>query len=99
MIRAPPRSTRTDTRFPYTALFRSRRVLPGPGGAWLRARPAAAPDRRDPPPLRGGAGDPRSAAGGRPAGLRAAGDAVRGRGPVAGGGASGTRRKIGRAHV
>src|SRR3546814_10267084 len=23
MIRRPPRSTRTDTRFPYTALFRS----------------------------------------------------------------------------
>src|SRR3546814_18803372 len=31
MIRRPPRSTRTDTLFPYTALFRSRRaasVLP-----------------------------------------------------------------------
>src|SRR3546814_11843375 len=26
MIRRPPRSTRTDTRFPYTTLFRSRRV-------------------------------------------------------------------------
>src|SRR3546814_13813066 len=25
MIRRPPRSTRTDTLFPYTALFRSRR--------------------------------------------------------------------------
>src|SRR3546814_1836714 len=25
MIRRPPRSTRTDTRFPYTTLFRSRR--------------------------------------------------------------------------
>src|SRR3546814_18091941 len=24
MIRRPPRSTRTDTRFPYTTLFRSR---------------------------------------------------------------------------
>src|SRR3546814_5540865 len=33
MIRRPPRSTRTDTLFPYTTLFRSRpRVLP-------RARP------------------------------------------------------------
>src|SRR3546814_10045342 len=33
MIRRPPRSTRTDTLFPYTTLFRSRRVgafaLPG----------------------------------------------------------------------
>src|SRR3546814_12511283 len=31
MIRRPPRSTRTDTLFPYTTLFRSRRpVEPGP---------------------------------------------------------------------
>src|SRR3546814_2438095 len=30
MIRRPPRSTRTDTLFPYTTLFRSRRVeVPG----------------------------------------------------------------------
>src|SRR3546814_4412050 len=29
MIRRPPRSTRTDTLFPYTTLFRSRR--PGDG--------------------------------------------------------------------
>src|SRR3546814_14660058 len=27
MIRRPPRSTRTDTLFPYTTLFRSRRGL------------------------------------------------------------------------
>src|SRR3546814_20369290 len=26
MIRRPPRSTRTDTRFPYTTLFRSRQA-------------------------------------------------------------------------
>src|SRR3546814_20628134 len=49
MIRPPPRSTRTDTLFPYTTLFRSRRAaaqrlaravdrhLPRPGA------PAAAP--------------------------------------------------------
>src|SRR3546814_12545185 len=30
MIRLPPRATRTDTRFPYTTLFRSLR--PGRGG-------------------------------------------------------------------
>src|SRR3546814_9587253 len=33
MIRRPPRSTRTDTLFPYTTLFRSRRYgesVPGP---------------------------------------------------------------------
>src|SRR3546814_5710721 len=28
MIRRPPRSTRTDTLFPYTTLFRSRQRLP-----------------------------------------------------------------------
>src|SRR3546814_11104703 len=28
MIRRPPRSTRTDTLFPYTTLFRSVRALP-----------------------------------------------------------------------
>src|SRR3546814_6447869 len=28
MIRRPPRSTRTDTLFPYTTLFRSRRGVP-----------------------------------------------------------------------
>src|SRR3546814_12717886 len=29
MIRLPPRSTRTDTLFPYTTLFRSHRAVPG----------------------------------------------------------------------
>src|SRR3546814_10022414 len=32
MIRRPPRSTRTDTLFPYTTLFRSHLPVP-PGGA------------------------------------------------------------------
>src|SRR3546814_16776693 len=32
MIRRPPRSTRTDTLFPYTTLFRSVRVLAGDRG-------------------------------------------------------------------
>src|SRR3546814_11345891 len=31
MIRRPPRSTRTDTLFPYTTLFRSQQRLPGFG--------------------------------------------------------------------
>src|SRR3546814_11284807 len=43
MIRRPPRSTRTDTLFPYTTLFRSvrarRGVRPVPGAA-RAARPA-----------------------------------------------------------
>src|SRR3546814_12749394 len=29
MIRRPPRSTRTDTLFPYTTLFRSQRLVEG----------------------------------------------------------------------
>src|SRR3546814_17335223 len=32
MIRRPPRSTRTDTLFPYTTLFRSWRAIPRSGG-------------------------------------------------------------------
>src|SRR3546814_5307935 len=31
MIRRPPRSTRTDTLFPYTTLFRSNRTKPAAG--------------------------------------------------------------------
>src|SRR3546814_1351614 len=38
MIRRPPRSTRTDTLFPYTTLFRSRRAR---GGAARRSDPRA----------------------------------------------------------
>src|SRR3546814_19048277 len=30
MIRRPPRSTRTDTLFPYTTLFRSEVIIPAP---------------------------------------------------------------------
>src|SRR3546814_2632402 len=33
MIRRPPRSTRTDTLFPYTTLFRSVRNIPTPGAS------------------------------------------------------------------
>src|SRR3546814_1506858 len=33
MIRRPPRSTRTDTLFPYTTLFRSERERPRPHNA------------------------------------------------------------------
>src|SRR3546814_15693835 len=35
MIRRPPRSTRTDTLFPYTTLFRSARK-PKPFSSWSR---------------------------------------------------------------
>src|SRR3546814_13188339 len=45
MIRRPPRSTRTDTLFPYTTLFRSwsfvseREAAPFGGGTWSLANP------------------------------------------------------------
>src|SRR3546814_2038046 len=39
MIRRPPRSTRTDTLFPYTTLFRS--------GAWPKKQAAVAKDTPD----------------------------------------------------
>src|SRR3546814_19541704 len=65
MIRRPPRSTRTDTLFPYTTLFRSavRRQLQherdrqGAAGPWarhrqlLRIQPAALPARGDVPDI------------------------------------------------
>src|SRR3546814_14494893 len=35
MIRRPPRSTRTDTLFPYTTLFRSQHVI-DPADPWLK---------------------------------------------------------------
>src|SRR3546814_7029740 len=39
MIRRPPRSTRTDTPFPYTTLFRSVQALLVPDDARFRHRP------------------------------------------------------------
>src|SRR3546814_19099960 len=40
MIRRPPRSTRTDTLFPYTTLFRSRKPVPkAPGRSVRQAMP------------------------------------------------------------
>src|SRR3546814_9297097 len=45
MIRRPPRSTRTDTLFPYTTLFRSP-ARPGPRRAVPRAGARAGPERR-----------------------------------------------------
>src|SRR3546814_2615946 len=52
-VRRPPRSTRTDTLFPYTTLFRSRAQRGHPGGVGGRGGPR----------LRGGGG--RGAATGR----------------------------------
>src|SRR3546814_8562947 len=42
MIRRPPRSTRTDTLFPYTTLFRSRQPAGGLGADGDRLRLAGA---------------------------------------------------------
>src|SRR3546814_19448276 len=43
MIRRPPRSTRTDTLFPYTTLFRSR----GTSGRGAAGKAARQPPRRE----------------------------------------------------
>src|SRR3546814_20019047 len=52
MIRRPPRSTRTDTLFPYTTLFRS---APARHRSARPARPRPPSERRwrAPPPFRG----------------------------------------------
>src|SRR3546814_15237755 len=57
MIRRPPRSTRTDTLFPYTTLFRSHRLPPpAPQDAGVRvARRRSFPRPPDPQP--GGGAD------------------------------------------
>src|SRR3546814_3208711 len=56
MIRRPPRSTRTDTLFPYTTLFRSRRGAGrlAEGTAGGGPSPALPPDRHRIDPHRGG---------------------------------------------
>src|SRR3546814_1417616 len=46
MIRRPPRSTRTDTLFPYTTLFRSRVQHPRAGQSGARAGGRGRFDRR-----------------------------------------------------
>src|SRR3546814_5813337 len=48
MIRRTPRSTRTDTLFPYTTLFRSQFLLDGgrPPRRWQGGEPHARPHRR-----------------------------------------------------
>src|SRR3546814_10425768 len=70
MIRGPPRSTRTDTHFPYTTLLRARSChggdhnpkrrtkapLPAGEGVGVRGYAAAAYSRRDRNPSPGGRG-------------------------------------------
>src|SRR3546814_17898892 len=46
MIRRPPRSTRTDTLFPYTTLFRSRHIAALGADAKSGEREAGGGDRR-----------------------------------------------------
>src|SRR3546814_8881408 len=68
MIPRPPRSTRTDTLFPYTTLVRSTRVTPAEAGGTGagrtltldRARPVRVPKTK--PPDRGTPRPPPSAA-------------------------------------
>src|SRR3546814_4246089 len=45
MIRRPPRSTRTDTLFPYTTLFRSQGARTADTGDLPPLRPQRPPDR------------------------------------------------------
>src|SRR3546814_7611139 len=49
MIRRPPRSTRTDTLFPYTTLFRSHAQDPGTDDRAVAGAPSD--QERDPHPL------------------------------------------------
>src|SRR3546814_1123345 len=58
MIRRPPRSTRTDTLFPVTTLFRSglRGAEPRPAGRQDRQRRARDDPRRADPPHHAGQG-------------------------------------------
>src|SRR3546814_1439232 len=46
MVRRPPRSTRTDTLFPYTTLFRSRGLKPGKPQSHAGARRTAREAKR-----------------------------------------------------
>src|SRR3546814_14759349 len=52
MIRRPPRSTRTDTPFPYTTLFRSAESGSWTFGKFLHQRRAAATDPNAIPSVR-----------------------------------------------
>src|SRR3546814_15757084 len=100
MIRRPPRSTRTDTLFPYTTLFRS-----GTAPATDRnAQPAgnlSRPDAGRTGFRDAGSGGADAAAGNSVVTAVAAGAAAarysRRRGAIASG--IGQRRQIGRAHV
>src|SRR3546814_7887603 len=67
MIRRPPRSTRTDTLFPYTTLFRSWPVLRGPP---VHPRPRRGVGQPSPRPRHGrGGADLQGALDGRAVGL------------------------------
>src|SRR3546814_2079037 len=64
MIRRPPRSTRTDTLFPYTTLFRSRDYPVRQTHPGTRLQPRG--DQRTSPPLRWRTGRLRRSAETRP---------------------------------
>src|SRR3546814_19473106 len=67
MLRRPPRSTRADTLFPYTTLFRAPGLQPGTGGR-IAGRRAGTPPQHDGADRPAG---PRRDGLGRPAGRRA----------------------------
>src|SRR3546814_18254361 len=97
MIRRPPRSTRTDTLFPYTTLFRSGEVRAGQhraGAVRVLRHPPAAPGRpvRHPADLIGRS-MPRARKTASTPGVQATKDAEPGTPDP------GSADKIGRAHV
>src|SRR3546814_8215038 len=79
MIRRPPRSTRTDTLFPYTTLFRSPAAHPPEQPDLRRVLPADPAEReRDRVPRSTPAGAPAAAGGDTGGGRPAVGDPDRG---------------------
>src|SRR3546814_8528278 len=49
MIRRPPRSTRTDTLFPYTTLWRVEKMVEGRSAGWLPGRPVSSDSKHNLP--------------------------------------------------
>src|SRR3546814_15220217 len=84
MLRRPPRSTRTDTLFPYTTLFRSGRTALGHQGRVL-----------DDQARKGGQHQPRSRPGDQAAPAAASADLHHGDEPTVGAGAACRRARLG----
>src|SRR3546814_11700660 len=107
MLRRPPRSTRTDTLFPYTTLFRSpekpapqlsRNPSRLPGAPWLslqRCQQDQRRRRRDVPAYRGAAGPSAGAMASKATAAASEASGATGKIELC----STAQREIGRAHV